>query len=106
MSSPNKPRAAHDLERRGAILTKKSPAVARSIADAFVLKDGDVFLVTDHAGVIPEEGPHGFGLYHHDCRFLGRYVLALDGRAPIVLASTSDLGFKGTFELTNPVLPV
>ncbi len=94
-----------ELERRGRVLTRKSPAIGRSIARAFVLKDGDVFFLANQNGDVPEKGPHGFGLYHHDCRFLRAYVLTLDGRSPIPLASTSELGFKGIFELTNPVLP-
>ena len=75
--------------RTGKILANKVPAVARSIARAFVLKDGDVFFVADQRGILPEKGPHGYGLYHHDCRFLSGYRVLLDGRSPIVLASRS-----------------
>ncbi len=94
-----------ELDRRAGVLANKVPATARSIAHAFVLKDGDVFFVAAQSGALPEKGPHGFGLYHHDCRFLSGYVLELDGRAPMLLGSTSAPGYKGVFELTNPVLP-
>jgi glycogen debranching enzyme len=94
-----------ELERRGRILGKKSPAVGRSIADALIMKDGDVFLVTTRSGDIPTQGPHGFGLYHHDCRFLNGYVLTLDGRAPLALVATAADGYRGIVELTNPDLP-
>ena len=40
-------------------------------------KDGDVFLVTNQNGNVPMKGPHGFGLYYHDCRFLDGYLLRL-----------------------------
>jgi glycogen debranching enzyme len=96
---------AHDLRRRGHLLTRRHPAVGCSIADAFVLKDGGVYLVTRPDGDIPEGGPHGYGLYYHDCRFLSTYTLTLDGRGPIVLVSTGSSGYAGIFELTNPELP-
>jgi glycogen debranching enzyme len=106
MGSPREDHEANeDLERRGRILTKTSPAASLSIADAFVLKDGDVFLVTEPTGDIPEDGPHGFGLYHHDCRFLNGYVLEIDGREPIPLVANAAHGHKGVVELTNPELP-
>ncbi len=93
-----------ESQRRTHILTRASPAIGRSIADAFVIKDGDVFLVADDGGDVPEEGPHGFGLYYHDCRFLDAYVLRIGDETPIPLVSTSSAGFKGVFELTNPDL--
>jgi glycogen debranching enzyme len=91
--------------RRDRVLTKKMPAIGRGVATAFVIKDRDVFLVTNQSGNVPLKGPHGFGLYYHDCRFLDGYLLKIDGRDPIALVSTAADGFKGVFELTNPELP-
>jgi len=96
---------ADDLARKRHILTRKAPAIGRGISTGVVLKDGDVFLLTRPSGSVPMKGPHGFGLYHHDCRFLDGYVLRIDGKVPIALTSTSADGFKGIFELTNPELP-
>lgn len=95
----------HDLSRRGRALTRRHPAGGRSIADAFILKDDGVYLVTRPDGDIPEDGAHGYGLYYHDCRFLSAYALTLDGHAPIVLVSTGASGYAGILELTNPELP-
>ncbi len=94
-----------DIERRRHILTKKTPAVGRGVATACVIKDRGVFLTTDRGGQIPMEGPHGFGLYYHDCRYLDGYLLRMNGRAPITLVSTTASGFRAIFELANPELP-
>jgi glycogen debranching enzyme len=91
--------------QRAHILTKKSPAIGRGVATAVVAKDADVYLVTNHDGEIPLHGPHGFGLYHHDCRFLDGYTIEIESRRPIVLASTAAEDSKAMFELTNPELP-
>lgn len=94
-----------ELDHRARVLATRTPAIGRSIADAFVLKDRDLFLLTERGGNIPRHDPHGFGLYHHDCRFLDSYVLEIDGQAPVLLGSTSAAGFRGIVELTNPDLP-
>ncbi|WP_437300277.1 glycogen debranching N-terminal domain-containing protein [Sorangium sp. So ce426] len=78
--------------------------MAQSIADAVVLKEGGVFLVTDQRGAIPLRGEHGFGLYYRDCRFLNGYCIELDGIRPEALASTAEAGHAGTFQLSNPEL--
>jgi glycogen debranching enzyme len=90
---------------RANILTKKSPAIGRGVATAVVTKDADVYLITNRDGNLPLQGPHGFGLYHHDCRFLDGYTIEIDGHRPIVLASTAAEDSKAMFELTNPELP-
>jgi hypothetical protein len=69
----------------------------RSIADAFVLKDGDLFLLTESDGRIPVENDHGFGLYHHDCRYLNAYELRLCDTYSVVLGSTAEAGGTGVF---------
>ncbi|APR85619.1 Glycogen debranching enzyme [Minicystis rosea] len=86
-------------------LTKKTPAIGRGVATALVIKDGDVYLVTKPDGTIPLQGPHGFGLYLHDCRFLDGYTVRIDDHAPIVLAASTAPGDKAIVELTNPEMP-
>ncbi|WP_437592265.1 amylo-alpha-1,6-glucosidase [Sorangium sp. So ce1000] len=89
-------------ERKERVLTQGTSSMAESIADAVVLKQGGVFLVTEQGGAIPLRGGHGFGLYYHDCRFLNGYTVELDGARPESLASTSEAGHAGVFRLANP----
>jgi glycogen debranching enzyme len=87
--------------RKRRVLTRASPSVTRSIADAVVLKDGDVFFLTEPDGQVPPVPGHGFGLYYHDCRFLSGYRLQLAGMVPLVLGATAKGGCDAVFELTN-----
>jgi glycogen debranching enzyme len=87
--------------RKQRVLTRAAPSVTRSISDAVVLKDGDLFFLTEPNGQVPAGPGHGFGLYYHDCRFLNAYALQLAGTAPLVLGSTATAGCDAVFELTN-----
>ncbi|MDX8466445.1 glycogen debranching N-terminal domain-containing protein [Mesorhizobium sp. VK23B] len=86
------------------MLAKRHPAMVDSIAGAITVKSLDLYYVVASDAQIPLKGEHGFGLYFHDCRFLGGYRMALAGLAPIVLASTAQKGYAALFELTNPDL--
>lgn len=86
------------------LLTHKNPSVAKGISDAAVIKDGDVFLVTDRDGAIPPEGKHGFGLYYHDCRYLSGYLLRLEGKSLHGLTASTEEGFRAEYQLANPGL--
>ncbi len=81
---------------------KSRSALVRSIADALVIKDQDVFFLCDREGQLPLQGPHGYGLYYHDCRFLSGYELRLAGQKLSRLVATAGAGFKAELELTNP----
>jgi glycogen debranching enzyme len=89
-------------ERKQRVLTHGAPAVVRSIADAVVVKDGNLFFLTEPDGRVPLEGEHGFGLYYHDCRFLNGYELRLADALPHALVSTAERGTVAMFRLTNP----
>ena len=91
-------------ERRHRVLAKGHPAMVDSIAGAVTVKNLDRYYVVAADAQIPLKGEHGFGLYFHDCRFLGGYEMTLAGLAPIVLASTAQKGYAALFELTNPDL--
>ena len=68
-------------------------------------KDGEPFFICPPDGQIPTKGDHGFGLYHHDCRFLSGYELRVGGTTPTSLRSGS--GSRRTtlkLELTNTEL--
>jgi glycogen debranching enzyme len=84
----------------------KSPRNTHSIASAVVIKDEDIFFLTDQDGDVALKGPHGFGLFHHDCRFLNGYELRIAGTRPCHLTSTAGQGFQSVFELANEELHV
>ena len=88
-------------ERKQRILTHGTPSITSSIADAVVIKDENVFLVTSRDGGIPLSRGHGFGLYYHDCRYLRGYELCIAGASPTVLASTATKGDSAIFQLAN-----
>ncbi len=101
----------HDRGRRepnpagGAPLVQlDAPPSARDIRDASLIKEGDVFLLTDHEGNAPLGNANGFGLYFRDTRFLSGYELVIEGLRPTVLLSSSRSQFLSAQVLTNPNL--
>src|SRR5581483_2559051 len=100
-STPSKQRE----ERKQRIQTHGRSSVTRGIADAVVIKDGDLFFLSEPNGRVPLRGDHGFGLYYHDCRFLCGYEMKLAKADPDLLAATADRGFLSIVELTNPDTP-
>ena len=88
-------------ERKQRVLTQGSPSIVRSIADAVVVKDGDLYFLTERDGDVPVGNTHGFGLYYHDCRYLSGYEMALAGTKPNILAASASRGFMAVLELTN-----
>ncbi len=89
-------------ERKQRVLTHAVPSTTAAIADAIVLKDGPIFLLTNPDGNIPVNDGHGLGLYYHDCRFLNGYELLIADAHAQPLVGTAAAGFKAVFELTNP----
>lgn len=77
---------------------------ALDIRDTIVIKDRDLFLLTDFDGNVPRENINALGLYFQDTRFLSAYELVLEGIPPTFLLSTGKQGFAEVQELTNPDL--
>ncbi len=75
-----------------------------SITDALVLKNGNLFFLSQSDASVPLTRGHGFGLYYQDCRFLNGYELTISGRKPEVLIRTAEAGFMATLGLSNPDL--
>jgi glycogen debranching enzyme len=75
-----------------------------NVAEALVVKNGNLFFLSDPNGTVPLAPGHGFGLYYHDCRFLNGYELTISGRKPEVLVRNADRGFMATLGLSNPDL--
>lgn len=74
----------------------------RTIMDYRVIKENDLFLLTDTNGNIPEDHPYGLGLYSKDTRFLSKLDLKINGEDPVLLSSEADQNYKSTILLTNP----
>ncbi len=104
-SDPHLPREERQRRKQN-LLTRGMPSTARSIAEALVIKDEDLFFVCEQDGGVPLGGHHGFGLYLHDCRFLDGYEITFAGRHPDQLVASSIGGYSAVFELTNPDLTI
>ncbi|MFC5404503.1 glycogen debranching N-terminal domain-containing protein [Cohnella soli] len=65
-----------------------------------VIKNNDLFLMTDHHGDIIEGNPQG-GLYTKDTRFLSKLELKLNGKRPLLLSSAADENYVARIRLTN-----
>ena len=76
----------------------------RDIRDALVIREGDLFLLTDTIGNVPPNNPNGFGLYHADTRYLSVYDFSFADARPVMLLSTAELGFSEEQVLTNPTM--
>src|SRR2546430_923176 len=55
------------------------------LEDRVILKQNDIFVVSDLAGDVLAGNEDGFGLYWSDIRFLSTYELRVNGRKPILL---------------------
>ncbi|OUM94231.1 MAG: amylo-alpha-1,6-glucosidase [Thermobacillus sp. ZCTH02-B1] len=67
-----------------------------------VIKENDLFLLTDENGDIPPGSTDGCGLYTRDTRFLSRLELSINGVKPVLLESTAETNCQAVFRLTNP----
>lgn len=70
--------------------------------DYRVIKENDLFLLTDTNGNIVENHPYGLGLYTKDTRFLSKLHLKINGEDPILLASDAAENYMAKILLTNP----
>ncbi len=88
------------------VLNHGRSSTTPGIATAIVMKTHDVVFLTMPDGRVPMRGPHGFGLYFHDCRYMNGYEMTLAGHPAEALVASSARGFMATFELSNPDLRV
>ncbi|WP_053365182.1 amylo-alpha-1,6-glucosidase [Bacillus sp. FJAT-27245] len=70
--------------------------------DYRVIKEDDLFLLTDNKGDIPVGHPYGLGLYTKDTRFLSKLSLYINGEEPILLSSDAAENYMAKILLTNP----
>lgn len=74
------------------------------LSDAVVIKRDNLFLLSPPDGRLPADGPHPFGLWFRDCRFLSAHELRLAGTRPRRLASSDARGTEAVHELGHPGL--
>ncbi|MCK1993470.1 amylo-alpha-1,6-glucosidase [Peribacillus muralis] len=70
--------------------------------DYRVIKENDLFLLTDESGNITENHQYGLGLYAKDTRFLNKLNIKINGEDPVLLSSKADENYMATILLTNP----
>jgi glycogen debranching enzyme len=69
---------------------------------AIQVLEGSTFMLSDSLGDVQPESVAG--LYHEDTRHLNRFVLTVNGAAPVVLTSREVDTYSATFFTTNPGL--
>jgi glycogen debranching enzyme len=90
-----------DIELTGRVFAAP-PAIAPSCAHTRqTIKQGDTFVVSHTDGEIHPGCECGQGVYYRDTRFLSGLTLALAGRAPIVLSSSTEHNFFSRVEAMN-----
>ena len=92
--------------RKEQVLTQGRPSVTRSIADALVIKNENIYFLCQPDGDVPAGGSHGFGLYYHDCRYLNGYELRIAGSHLNSLVAATISGTTAVLELTNPEMKI
>jgi glycogen debranching enzyme len=97
---PEKNRISSQPEPRE--LVPGHPGIRGSITHAIIIKQGDLYFVTEPDGSLPLETGHGFGLYYHDCRFLNGYELRMAGLRPHVLVRNAASDDSAILGLANP----
>lgn len=75
--------------------------VIQDIRDALVIRERDLFLLTDTSGEVPRGNTSGYGLYYSDTRYLSGYELSLSSGRLMVLLTTAEMGFSSEHVLTN-----
>jgi len=65
-----------------------------------VIKNNDLFLMTDDHGDIKGQDSQG-GLYMKDTRFLSKLELTLNGERPVLLSSAADENYVARIRMTN-----
>ena len=88
--------------RKHRILAGRATGVIQSIADAVVIKNRNLYFLSQQDGSVPMTEHHGFGLYYDDCRYLSGYQLKMgDGRARVLVADAAQ-GYAAVYQFTNP----
>ena len=76
----------------------------QDIRDALVIRERDLFLLTDKTGEVSAGNINGYGLYFADTRYLSTFEFSLAEHKSMVLLSTAELGYSSEHVLTNYAL--
>src|SRR5579884_715084 len=95
---------AQEHRRLERILKQQRTSLTRGIADAVVIKDGELFFLSNPHGDVPLKGSHGYGLYYHDTRYLNGYALRVAGADWEILSASAARCFESVCQLANPPL--
>jgi glycogen debranching enzyme len=87
------------------IVTDAHASTTRSIANAVIIKDQEIFFLSMLDGQVPMDPGHGYGLYYNDCRYLKGYEVKLGNTAPDSLIAMKNSLFHADFLLTNQEIP-
>jgi len=71
--------------------------------EQLVLKEGELMVVSDEAGDMPE-GRRRLGLYYHDTRYLSILEMRLSGREPRFLSSSAECNYVAIARMANPTI--
>jgi glycogen debranching enzyme len=69
-----------------------------------VLKESEIYLVSDDSGEIASHNSDGHGLYWRDTRFLSLYELSIEGTKLSLLSSVGEHNFMNNFQFANAAL--
>ncbi|MGD6802327.1 amylo-alpha-1,6-glucosidase [Rossellomorea aquimaris] len=67
-----------------------------------VIKENNLFFLTDEKGDIVENHSYGLGLYMKDTRYLSKFNLKINGEEPILLHSDGSENYMAKILMTNP----
>jgi len=83
------------------VVSQPSPSIVPSIADAIVVKERNLFFLTQADGSVPIGIRHGFGLYYNDCRYLSGYTVRLGDSKPHTLVANTPKEFMAVLQQSN-----
>ena len=72
-----------------------------NLAEALVIKRGNLFLLTPRDASLPGGPEQPLGLWYRDCRFLSVHELLLDGAPPMLLQASDAQGARAVHELSD-----
>jgi len=75
-----------------------------SVLERAVLKEGQIFLVTDRAGDIKALNLEGHGLYYRDTRHLSLFEMDISGTRLSLLSAAGELNFMSNLQFANDTL--
>src|SRR3954471_19669456 len=75
-----------------------------SVLERSVLKEGQIFLVTDRSGDIKALNLEGHGLYFRDTRHLSLFEVDISGTRLTLLSAAGELNFMSNLQFANDTL--